>query len=460
MELFSYSFAVSMLHSIWQSAILLLFYLIVTCTFRKFHPAAKRNLLFIILATQLSISAFTFTLYYNNFFGNRESHKYSELFFDQTWLRTHAGLIFNIYMLAVVYQLTKVSYNWLYFKKKYSQNLVKPPVDLKMFMLIKADHFGIKRKVSLWLSNGVSSPVTFGFWKPVILMPFALINKLSIAEAESLIVHELTHIRNNDFVLNLFLILTESIYFFNPFIKIISKNIRIEREKNCDIKVIDFNYQRIQYAETLLKIARENGRIKGLQLGAVLNKPQLNDRIQFFSQENLQFSNKNKTLISCTGIVLAIIINLLILLHAKHNVLESPAPLKASARVSSNEFLKDVIPNELIPTLVKEHLAQPAMQERSGIVDEAKEHYIESNEEEELNYALAAGNHEEYTTPGKELIVNDEDSSGKITSAYNVQFKNGEWVLQPLWMISETKAKADSLKNKADSLVKFFNTIQ
>lgn len=102
-------------------------------------------------------------------------------------------------MFAVVYHLGNVFYNWISFKRKHNNNLVKPPVDLKVFAIVKAGQFGIKRYVSLWLSNTVASPVTFGFWKPVILLPVALVNKLTISEVESLIVHELTHIKYNDF---------------------------------------------------------------------------------------------------------------------------------------------------------------------------------------------------------------------------------------------------------------------
>lgn len=160
-------------------------------------------------------------------------------------------------------------------------------------------------------------------------------------------------------LLNFFLIITESIYFFNPFIKIISRKIQLEREKNCDIKVIDFNYPGIYYAETLLKIAKERIRIKNLQLGAVLNRPQLIHRIQYFSRENIQFRNKNKTLISWTGVILGIIINLSILLHATQIEIGTASPI-----ITTKEYSNDLNKNMSVKgatTLSKSQIIAPSM---------------------------------------------------------------------------------------------------
>ena len=222
--------------------------------------------------------------------------------------------------------------------------------------------------------------------------------------------------------------------------------------------MLDFNYQGIRYAETLLKIARVNGTIKGLQMAAVRNRPQLFSRIQYLSQVH-SFSNKNKTFISLGGIVLAILINLTILMYSRNEILKRTPLITSVHSINSNELLGNIIPLEKFE---KRSIIFPSkVSENTSLIETPNEkEYNESIEGEALTYSFAAGIREEEIVPAKELIVNEEDSAGKKTSAYNVEFKDGEWIIQPLWIMSETKAKTDSLKNKADSLVKFFNSIQ
>ena len=74
MEQFAYSFAITMMHSIWQMALLLLMYYIATALFSKWPPLAKRNLLLFVLGAQLlsSIASFYF-VYSQPFSGYREN---------------------------------------------------------------------------------------------------------------------------------------------------------------------------------------------------------------------------------------------------------------------------------------------------------------------------------------------------------------------------------------------------
>lgn len=109
-------------------------------------------------------------------------------------------------------------------------------------------------------------------------------SKLSIIETEALILHELTHIKNNDFLFNWFLIVNEHIFFFNPFIKRICNQIRWERELRCDLQVLDYDYNEITYAESLYKVAIPvQSNTSGIFLAAVSNRFSLLKRIEFFT---------------------------------------------------------------------------------------------------------------------------------------------------------------------------------
>jgi hypothetical protein len=117
---------------------------------------------------------------------------------------------------------------------------------------------GVTRNIRLWMSEKITTPVTFGFFKPVILLPVAALTQLSSKQVEALIVHEFYHIRRNDYLINVFMSLCEMVLFFNPFAKMLLTNIRKERENCCDDEVIGLGYDRWEYAQALYLLGRND----------------------------------------------------------------------------------------------------------------------------------------------------------------------------------------------------------
>ncbi|MGH2643052.1 MAG: M56 family metallopeptidase, partial [Chitinophagaceae bacterium] len=137
----------------------------------------------------------------------------------------------------------------------------------------------IPQKVKLFLSEYLDVPVVIGYLKPVIYLPLTAATNLSPEQIEAILLHELAHIRRYDFVANIFQTFIETIFFFNPFIWLISKIIRRERENSCDDLVLSAA-QPALYAETLLALA-ENQLYKGnFVLAASGKKQQLFHRIK------------------------------------------------------------------------------------------------------------------------------------------------------------------------------------
>lgn len=136
----------------------------------------------------------------------------------------------------------------------------------RLFTQTYAAHFGIKKQVKIYVSGIISSPLTIGFLKPVILIPIASLNNLSPDQIEAVIIHELAHIRRADYLLNLLQSIVEMVLFFNPFIQIFSKEINRERENSCDDYVLQFQYNPVQYTNALLTLAKlKNNTALGLQ---------------------------------------------------------------------------------------------------------------------------------------------------------------------------------------------------
>lgn len=136
------------------------------------------------------------------------------------------------------------------------QGLLKIPVDWRLFVKNTAQQLGITREISIYLSEKIGSPLTIGFIKPMILVPVASINHLTIAQLEAVILHEMAHIKRYDYLVNILLSVAEISLFFNPFTQLLSKQIRKERENSCDDWVLQFQYSAETYATALLRIAQ------------------------------------------------------------------------------------------------------------------------------------------------------------------------------------------------------------
>lgn len=125
----------------------------------------------------------------------------------------------------------------------------------------------------------ISSPMVIGFMKPVILFPIGLLSGLTAEQVETILVHELAHIRRQDYIINMIQSVIETIYFFNPFALLISANIREERENCCDDLVLAKGASPILYATTLAQL-EEARTTSSLAMGLMGNQNQLLNRIK------------------------------------------------------------------------------------------------------------------------------------------------------------------------------------
>jgi beta-lactamase regulating signal transducer with metallopeptidase domain len=97
-----------------------------------------------------------------------------------------------------------------------------------------AARLGITRKVILGLVDDLSSPVTAGFLRPLVLVPAALATGMAPQLLEALLAHELAHVRRHDYLVNLLQSAIEILLFYHPAVWWLSHRIRIERELIAD----------------------------------------------------------------------------------------------------------------------------------------------------------------------------------------------------------------------------------
>lgn len=137
----------------------------------------------------------------------------------------------------------------------------KLPVEWRLYIQRMSALLGIRRRVNCRISNQLSSPATVGWWKPVILLPVAALTRLTPGQVESLLLHELVHIRRYDYLVNWLVQAVRTLLYFNPFVRLFVRTIELERELSCDQWVLQFRYDPARYAEALLQLQCEAPRL-------------------------------------------------------------------------------------------------------------------------------------------------------------------------------------------------------
>ena len=469
------------MHSTWQMALLLLFYYVAVNIFRQWPPLAKRNLLLFLLSAQVISSFISFYFIYSSpFLDYREDIQALLQSFSssQGWLLQYAPLLFGLYAFGLLYKLSYAWFNWKKFNRLYKSSLLKPSVDIRLFTEAKAIHFGISKKVKIWCSHHIQSPVTFGYFKPVILLPVALISRLNIQQTESLIVHELTHIKNNDYLINWFMLATDAIFFFNPFVKITVQKIKREREKSCDVQVLQFNYPAIGYAEALLHIARQQSSKAVLApVAAVSKKTELLDRIRYFSDDKNITRQQTKhfsfaALLVWSFIILNVFFAGIFVTASKpsgsnnFNNIFAAGPLnewnKSFSTEASVEPEAGLLPATTLAVAPVEEKAIAAEEHPSPEPVTTKRPetlFLETVPALELTPVSFTEAHPEVV---KEVTINEETNGVMVTKVFRMTSINGEVKMEPLWMISETRT-SDSLKlvlKKDSSVITVIPTVQ
>lgn len=114
---------------------------------------------------------------------------------------------------------------------------------------------GCPTSTRLRLSNSTSllSPYVVGIVQATVVVPVAMLTQLTSDEIESVLAHEIAHIMRHDFLFNLVQLAIGSLYFFNPAVYFLNRQICSEREACCDDVAVRATTNDVAYAETLTK---------------------------------------------------------------------------------------------------------------------------------------------------------------------------------------------------------------
>ncbi len=221
-----------------------------------------------------------------------------------SWYSLHTGTIVAIYITGILLLLFRLLYNLFTLNTLRQNGTTLPSAEWISILNNSIQKLQVNKHISLLLSEKVSVPMVMGTLKPVILIPVALANKLTTHEVEAILLHELAHVKRNDYLINIIQMFIETILFYNPFVWLISSIIRKEREHCCDDIVVMKTPDRLPYAKALT--ALETYRMYPIEpaLSATGSKNQLLIRIKRI----MEMKKNNINYGQLTAVLVAVIV--------------------------------------------------------------------------------------------------------------------------------------------------------
>lgn len=115
--------------------------------------------------------------------------------------------------------------------------------------------YQLRRPLRLLQSQHPSMLVTWGVWRPVVLLPRDA-RDWSADRRRIVLAHELAHVARGDWLAQLAAAGLRAAYWFNPLVWIAGRSLRHHSERACDDLAVDCGVDRAHYAAELVALAR------------------------------------------------------------------------------------------------------------------------------------------------------------------------------------------------------------
>lgn len=168
------------------------------------------------------------------------------------WLEARIPMMLSIWSIGVAILMARliISIFWV----KHIRQTAVPEAELQLMLNQLIQKLRIKTKPGASSTSLISSPVTIGHLKPVILFPVGIINQLTPQEVEAILTHELAHIVRRDYLSNLIQSFIETLFYYHPITWWISGMVRTERENRADDLAVTWCGDHLAYAKALLTV--------------------------------------------------------------------------------------------------------------------------------------------------------------------------------------------------------------
>lgn len=123
-------------------------------------------------------------------------------------------------------------------------------------MVRRAEPSAVQAPIPVLSSHSRMEPGVFGIFRPVLLLPHAIEDRLPAAQLRAIIDHELAHVRRRDNLAAALQMFVEALFWFHPLVWWIGARLVEERERACDEAVLRTGSTPEEYAEGILNVCR------------------------------------------------------------------------------------------------------------------------------------------------------------------------------------------------------------
>jgi beta-lactamase regulating signal transducer with metallopeptidase domain/protocatechuate 3,4-dioxygenase beta subunit len=243
-------FAGSLLHFVWQGAIIALLTAVGLRFLRRNSAETRYALSIFALVLMLIVPVLTFTFYAET--GALALKLIQTVNAAET--TTLSNWILALWCAGVLGSFLRLLVGWrLSWRLVRSAEAATAACLQQVFVDVK-ERLGLNKPVRLLVHACLDSPIVVGWVRPVVLLPITLTSGLTEAHLVAIFAHELAHIRRHDFLVNILQRCVESILFYHPAVWWLSKRIRNEREHCCDDVAVAICGSPRVYAEALIQM--------------------------------------------------------------------------------------------------------------------------------------------------------------------------------------------------------------
>ena len=325
----------TLLHSLWQGLLLALVAGLVMVMTKKASSALRYNLLCTLLLLFLAASTFTFytQLHQNTTSIPATSHTPAAAAAGETtsnptpvntsnsahtlqnglqngignlvqYFNAHAAIVVVIWFIVFMARFVKVLSGLVYAQRVRHYQTSPAPADWQQRLAQLLQKLQISRPVSLLESAIIKIPMVVGVLKPVVLVPVGMLTHISPEQVESILIHELAHIRRQDYLFNLIQHLVDTLFFFNPALVWVSSLIRGERENCCDDVAISQTRSRRQLINALVSFHEYTQTPNGFALQFAGKENQVVKRVKRIVHKKNHSLNAGERIVLMSSILL------------------------------------------------------------------------------------------------------------------------------------------------------------
>ena len=162
----------------------------------------------------------------------------------------------------------------------------------------------------IYFSPSLSSPVTIGIIKPVMILPIEM-ETMSDDELKSILLHELAHIFHRDNFIGFLQHVLSSILWWNPLVYLLNSAYSDSREDVCDNYALNFLKSPKKYANTLLNLAEKTYLLSRMPAtaGMSLSRRSLENRVLELLKTDRDLSTIYKPSLIILSLITAVIIS-------------------------------------------------------------------------------------------------------------------------------------------------------